>query len=60
MDFREMMESKYRDILDNYIKEQSEQALYAGQKFSRKSIEHKIAPEEIVSLHKSILLEMYP
>lgn len=60
MDFREMMESKYRDILDNYIKEQSEQALYAGQKFSRKSIEQKIAPEEIVSLHKSILLEMYP
>jgi sigma-B regulation protein RsbU (phosphoserine phosphatase) len=60
MEFREMMESKYRDILDNYIKEQSEQALYAGQKFSRKSIEHKIAPEEIISLHKSILLEMYP
>lgn len=60
MDFREMMESKYRDILDNYIKEQSEQALYAGQKFSRKSIEHKIAPEEIISLHKSLLLEMYP
>ncbi|PLR95566.1 PP2C family protein-serine/threonine phosphatase [Bacillus sp. T33-2] len=60
MDFREMMESKYRDILENYIKEQSEQALYAGQKFSRKTIEHKISPEEIISLHKSLLVEMYP
>ncbi|WP_071458906.1 PP2C family protein-serine/threonine phosphatase [Bacillus massilinigeriensis] len=60
MEFREMMESKYRELLENYIKEQSEQALYAGQKFSRKSIEHKISPEEIVSLHKSLLAEMYP
>jgi sigma-B regulation protein RsbU (phosphoserine phosphatase) len=60
MEFREMMESKYRDILGNYINEQSEQALYASQKFSRKSIEHKIAPEEIISLHKNLLTEMYP
>jgi sigma-B regulation protein RsbU (phosphoserine phosphatase) len=55
-----MMESKYRELLENYIKEQSEQALYAGQKFSRKTIEQKISPEEIVSLHKSLLIEMYP
>ncbi|CAM3953903.1 PP2C family protein-serine/threonine phosphatase [Mesobacillus zeae] len=60
MEFREMMESKYRELLENYIREQSEQALYAGQKFSRKSIEHKVSPEEIVSLHKSLLIEMYP
>ncbi|MEH6989184.1 PP2C family protein-serine/threonine phosphatase [Cytobacillus firmus] len=60
MDFREMMESKYRDILENYIKEQSEQALYQGQKFSRKSIEHKISPEEIISVHKSLMGELYP
>ncbi|MDD9314251.1 PP2C family protein-serine/threonine phosphatase [Cytobacillus firmus] len=60
MDFREMMESKYRDILENYIKEQSEQALYQGQKFSRKSIEHKISPEEIISVHKNLIGELYP
>ncbi|EAR65013.1 RsbU [Bacillus sp. NRRL B-14911] len=60
MDFREMMESKYRDILENYLKDQSEQTLYQGQKFSRKSIEHKISPEEIISLHKSLLFEIYP
>lgn len=60
MDFREGMEHKYRELLENYIKDQSEQALYAGQKFSRKTIEHKISPEEIVSLHKSLLVEMHP
>jgi phosphoserine phosphatase RsbU/P len=60
MDFREVMEPKYRELLENYIKDQSEQALYAGQKFSRKSIEHKISPEEIVSLHKSLLMQMQP
>ncbi|SEN90314.1 sigma-B regulation protein RsbU (phosphoserine phosphatase) [Mesobacillus persicus] len=60
MDFREVMEPKYRELLENYIKEQSEQALYAGQKFSRKTIEHKISPEEIVSLHKSLLMQMHP
>lgn len=60
MDFREMMESKYRDLLVNYIKDESEQALYQGQKFSRKSIEQKISPEDIISLHKSILMDLYP
>ncbi len=60
MDFREVMEPKYRELLENYIKDQSEQALYAGQKFSRKLIEHKISPEDIVSLHKSLLMEMNP
>lgn len=60
MDFREMMESKYQDLLVNYIKDESEQALYQGQKFSRKSIEHKISPEEIISLHKNLMMDLYP
>jgi len=60
MDFREMMESKYRDLLVTYIKDESEQALYQGQKFSRKSIEQKISPEDIISLHKSLMMELYP
>ncbi|MFE8703032.1 PP2C family protein-serine/threonine phosphatase [Cytobacillus sp. FJAT-54145] len=60
MDFREMMESKYRAILQHYISERSEQALYQGQKFSRKSIENNISPEEIISLHKMLLVDMYP
>lgn len=60
MDFRELMETKYRQILRNYLNDPSEQVLYQGQKFSRKSIEHRISPEEIISLHKMLLLEMYP
>lgn len=60
MGFRDRMESDYRELLENYINDQSEQALYAGQKFSRKTIEHKISPEEIISLHKSLLMEMHP
>lgn len=60
MDFREVMESEYRDILQKYIKDKSEQALYAGQMFSRTLMEHKIAPEEIISIHKNLLHEMYP
>lgn len=59
MPFREIMEAKYRDILTKYIREQSESTLYLGQKFSRKSIESHITPEEIISLHKMILQEMY-
>lgn len=60
MDVREMIESKYRDILVSYISNQSEQTLYKGQKFSRKSIENKVSPEEIISMHKSLMLELYP
>lgn len=60
MPFREVMEAKYREILKRYIMEQSESTLYLGQKFSRKSIENQVTPEEIISLHKLILQEMYP
>lgn len=60
MEFREMMNSKYRDLLVSYIKDESEQALYQGQKFSRKSIEHKISPEDVISLHKNIMMDLYP
>jgi sigma-B regulation protein RsbU (phosphoserine phosphatase) len=60
MDFREKMEQEYREILINYLKNQSEQSLYQGQLFSRHTLEQKISPEEIVSLHKSLLLNLYP
>ncbi|MFD2680830.1 PP2C family protein-serine/threonine phosphatase [Bacillus seohaeanensis] len=60
MSFRELMDSRYKEILETYIKKQEEQALYLGQKFSRKTIEHHVSPEEIISLHKSAILEMEP
>ncbi|MBB2483475.1 PP2C family protein-serine/threonine phosphatase [Bacillus sp. APMAM] len=60
MTFKNRMETKYRNILLNYLQHQSEQVLYQGQKFSRKLIEHQISPEEMISLHRSILLEIEP
>ncbi|NQD66820.1 PP2C family protein-serine/threonine phosphatase [Bacillus haikouensis] len=60
MNFRELMDSKYREIIEHYLNEQDEKALYLGQKFSRKSIEHHVSPEEIISLHKSVIIEMEP
>ncbi|RLQ93168.1 PP2C family protein-serine/threonine phosphatase [Falsibacillus albus] len=60
MDFRNIMDKKYKEILESYLKDQNEQGLYQGQKFSRKSIEHKISPEEIISMHRSLIMEMEP
>lgn len=60
MDFRELMEREYKEMLANYMENPSEQALYQGQKFSRKSIEHHLSPEEIIMLHKSLLAELEP
>jgi phosphoserine phosphatase RsbU/P len=60
MSFKDMMVIKYRNIVKNYLNSQDEQVLYRGQKFSRKLIEHRIAPEEMISLHRSIMLEIEP
>ncbi|MFK4998574.1 phosphatase RsbU N-terminal domain-containing protein [Bacillus sp. N9] len=54
MDF---IKPKYREIINGYLKNQNEQILYQGQKLTRKLIQHHISPEEIISLHKSIMLE---
>lgn len=60
MDYRDFLETKYRELLRNYINEQTETALYQGQKLSRKTIEHQIPPEEIISTHRKVLQELYP
>ncbi|KMM36306.1 PP2C family protein-serine/threonine phosphatase [Guptibacillus hwajinpoensis] len=60
MDDRDLQYQKYKSILENYLQEQSEQTLYKGQQFSRKMIEQKISPEEAVSLHVSVLEELFP
>lgn len=57
MDFWDTVESKYKDIIKRYLLDKDERVLYQGQKLSRKLIEHHIGPEEIVSLHKTILME---
>lgn len=57
MDLREIIEAKYKAILLSYLNNQNEQILYQGQKLTRKLIEHHISPEEIISFHKSIMME---
>ncbi|MDR0140225.1 PP2C family protein-serine/threonine phosphatase [Metabacillus idriensis] len=60
MDFKEVIESKYQEILSHYMQELTETALYQGQKFSRKAIEEQVPPEEIISLHRKVLQELFP
>ncbi|MFC4322036.1 PP2C family protein-serine/threonine phosphatase [Litchfieldia salsa] len=60
MEFRDGMEKRYNQILKNYLNEKDEKALYLGQKFSRKSIEHLVPPEEMISLHRNTVKEIFP
>lgn len=54
------IEEQYKEILKNYIKSQSEEDLYAGQKFSRQFIEEEISPEEVIGIHKKSFIELFP
>ncbi|WP_203248117.1 PP2C family protein-serine/threonine phosphatase [Sporosarcina beigongshangi] len=51
---------QYKEIMQQYIDRPNEEALYLGQKFSRKFIGQDISPEEVISIHKIALTEMYP
>ncbi|MFA9556653.1 PP2C family protein-serine/threonine phosphatase [Evansella sp. AB-rgal1] len=48
----------YREMLKNYIKDKSELTLYSAQQFSKEMIEKDMSPEEMVSLHLSVLKEL--
>lgn len=56
----EKVKQQYGEIVKRYMESESEQDLYAGQTFSRQFIDKGIAPEELISIHKKILLEKYP
>ncbi|MGM7636906.1 PP2C family protein-serine/threonine phosphatase [Bacillus sp. Hm123] len=58
MDFKESIQEQYKELLESYIKEQDEHALYLSQKFSRQAMEHKISPEEMISIHKTAIMEL--
>ncbi|MCL6572376.1 MAG: PP2C family protein-serine/threonine phosphatase [Bacillus sp. (in: Bacteria)] len=60
MAFKDILESRYRGILQSYLRESTETALYQGQKFSRKAIEHHVAPEEIINIHRKVLKDLFP
>lgn len=50
-------EHKYREIIQDYLQNKSDGALYRGKQFSMELIDHQITPEEVVRLHQSIMLD---
>lgn len=57
---QQKMLDMYENLLSKYIRDSNEQLLYSGQKLSRQSIENDVTPEEIISIHKSVIQETYP
>lgn len=51
--------SQYKEILNQYMQRQSEQNLYVGQNFSRQLISENTSPEEVISMHKAAMQELY-
>lgn len=60
MNKQETLEVQYSKILQEYMNNQSEQALYAAQQFSRTALEKKVPPEEVISLQKSAMQQLMP
>ncbi|ERN52627.1 PP2C family protein-serine/threonine phosphatase [Alkalihalophilus marmarensis] len=54
------LEESYKHILQTFLHDKSEQGLYEAQQFSKILLEHQISPEELVSIHRSILEELFP
>jgi phosphoserine phosphatase RsbU/P len=51
---------QYKEILQQYVDGQNEEDLYLGQQFSRQFIEKEISPEDVISIHKTALAEVFP
>lgn len=51
---------EYKDLLKRYVNSQHEENLYFGQQFSRQFIEKEISPEDVISMHKNALVDVYP
>ncbi|ARD49668.1 phosphoserine phosphatase [Sporosarcina sp. P33] len=45
-------------MLENYLRSQGEEDLYLGQQFSRSFIEKNIAPEDVISIHKTSIEQL--
>lgn len=51
---------QYSELLQKYITHEDETDLYAAQQVSRKFIEKKISPEDVISLHKTSVEQIFP
>lgn len=54
--FKEM----YKLIVESYLMTNSEHSLYEAQQFSRELIQKNMSPEEMVSMHISVIEELIP
>lgn len=54
------LEYRYKYILEAFVNQKSEQGLYQAQQFSKMLLEEQISPEELVSIHRSALEELFP
>ncbi|MCM3389742.1 PP2C family protein-serine/threonine phosphatase [Ureibacillus chungkukjangi] len=55
----EQIRKQYKKILSDYIGNQSESDLYIGQNFIKRMIQKNVTPEEVISIHKQVLEEIY-
>ncbi|GER68488.1 phosphoserine phosphatase RsbU [Weizmannia acidilactici] len=60
MDFHETMEKEYKEILEHFLQHPNEQVLYQCEKFSRKLIENRISPEDMIMCHRSVMQQIDP
>lgn len=51
---------QYQKILSDYLTNQTERNLYIGQNFIRQLIQKKVAPEEVINIHKYAIEHIYP
>ncbi|MEB7772800.1 PP2C family protein-serine/threonine phosphatase [Kurthia gibsonii] len=53
------IKKQYTMLLGQYLQYQTERNLYLGQNFSRRLVQKDITPEEVISIHKDSLEEIY-
>jgi len=54
------LEAQYKNILSDYMMNQTENNLYIAQNFTRQLIQKSIAPEDVVSIHKNAVEALFP
>ncbi|MFC0560489.1 PP2C family protein-serine/threonine phosphatase [Halalkalibacter alkalisediminis] len=54
------LEITYKEIVKTFLHRKSELGLYEAQQFSKVLLEHQISPEELVSVHRAVLEELFP
>ncbi len=54
------LEQSYKEILEAFLDRKNEIVLYEAEQFSKIALEHRLSPEELVSIHRTVLEEVFP